>query len=143
MNKLLESAAVISRQVSIKSIFNSLLWILPLPILAVLFLSFTPGAKIVLYFFMVIVALVVLVVVTFFIIILTLGLRGKPELFKLLRSEGHIEKMATIEKLGDQKSIFLDTANSEDETNPGQPNPSTILIPNPKDIPQIKAINHE
>ncbi len=133
---LFKSASTISKQVKTNVVFNCLLWMLPLLVIALIIIS--PGNNTrIQSFLMWLIGTIIVVILVLFILILVMGLCGKPELFQLLRSEDHVYKMAALEKMGDEKHTVIDAVEISSNTNPSQIDPTTVGIPIPTDLPSV------
>lgn len=131
-----KTATEMARQVRVSTVLNSLLWILPFLLIALVVVSFA-GNVVVQKFLMYLIAAVVAVFLLSFIGILIFGDSN------LLRSEKHVFNMRMLDMLGDQSRTFEDFKNSLQQTNPAQPDPKDAIATNSGDIKFIKQSNHD
>lgn len=127
----IKSAVEMLRQIRVSTVLNSLLWAFGSLLLALVITSFTDNILIQKYLMWATGVVLTIFLLCFIGILLT----GN---FNLLRSERHILNMKILELLGDQSHTFKDFKNSPEQTNPAQPNPENITIPDPKNTTIIK-----
>ena len=127
----LKSATEMVKQVRVSSVLNPILWVLPVPTIGLVLVSFT-GNIMVQYFLMLIIGVPTAVLLLTFLGILAFGDKS------LLRSEDYVISMKTLELIGDQKHTYKEIKNSPEQNNPTLSDPKNAEIPEPKKIEQIE-----
>ena len=143
-DSILNSATGYTQQVSIPTVFNVLLWVLGLPMGAIIILSIVVPYSPVVTFFMWIVGIAAGLIFILFVIVLGLGIFKDPKLLTLLRSEGFALGSMLIEArlMGDSSHNYVDIKDSPETNNPMAPDPTTEKVPQPNELTPIEQKDH-